>query len=181
MKNNHPYIHKGKIIPIDAINVDTDKIIPAKHLTTISKKGLGRFLFDQVKKENSECFPIDNPLYKNSTIMLCRENFGCGSSREHAVWAIQDTGFKVLIGNSFSDIFINNCQLNGVWIIKLRKQFIDKMFEKSKKEILEIEVNIKDCHIKLQSGEKERLKIDPFYKNIFMHGLDPIEFLVEKL
>lgn len=177
--NNPIYIYKGKVMPIDEVNVDTDKIMPAEFLTTITKTGLGKYLFERVKTENPNSYPISDPTYEGSTIMLCRENFGCGSSREHAVWGIKDAGFKALVGSTFSDIFVNNCQLNGIWIIKLEQASIDKLFDESKGNSIELEINIKDCSIKLPSGESEYFEIDPFYKEIFMQGLDPIEFLVE--
>ncbi len=178
MKNNN-FIHSGLAIPIDEVDVDTDKIIPATFLTTVVKKGLGKHLFDRVRKENPRAYPIDDPKYSGVSVMLCRPNFGCGSSREHAVWAIQDAGFKALIGTTFLDIFINNAQLNGLWIIRVAPEIMDRLFIESAQSVQTIRINITEKIIQLPWDEDYSFEVDPFYSEIFTKGLDPIQFVAK--
>ena len=123
-------IVKGKILPLDRSNIDTDQIIPARHLTGISKSGYGIYLLEDVPGT-----PINDPKYKDASILLTKENFGCGSSREHAVWAIMDKGFKAVIASSFARIFEENCYNNGLVPVKLKPEEIEKLFKQSECEI----------------------------------------------
>ncbi|WP_075432468.1 3-isopropylmalate dehydratase small subunit [Buchnera aphidicola] len=126
--------HSGKIVPIAASNIDTDIIIPKQFLQKINKIGFGKYLFynwrflDLEGKIKNKKFILNNKIYKNSSILLTRKNFGCGSSREHAVWALMDYGFKVIIANSFSDIFYNNSLSNRLLLITLSEKIIDMLF-----------------------------------------------------
>jgi len=178
-EKNNSFIHTGLVIPIDETDVDTDKIIPALFLTTVVKKGLGKHLFDRVRKENARAYPVDDPKYRDASIMLCRPNFGCGSSREHAVWAIQDAGFKVLVGTTFLDIFVNNAQLNGLWIIQVAPEIMNRLFLESKEKLQTIRVNMADKIVQLPWDEDYSFDVDPFYEEIFTKGLDPIRFVSE--
>ena len=117
---------KGKILPLDRSNIDTDQIIPARHLTGITKSGYGVYLLEDVPGT-----PINDSKYKGATVLLTRENFGCGSSREHAVWAIMDRGFKAVIATSFARIFEENCYNNGLVPVKLKTEEIEKLFKES--------------------------------------------------
>lgn len=119
-------IIKGKILPLDRSNIDTDQIIPARHLTGITKAGYGVHLLEDVPGT-----PIDDQKYKDATILLTRENFGCGSSREHAVWAIMDRGFKAVIATSFARIFEENCYNNALVPVKLKPEEIDMLFKEN--------------------------------------------------
>ena len=119
-------IIKGKILPLDRSNIDTDQIIPARHLTGITKSGYGIHLLEDVPGT-----PINDPKYKDAAILLTKENFGCGSSREHAVWAIMDRGFKAVIASSFARIFEENCYNNGLVPIKLKAEEIEKLLKET--------------------------------------------------
>jgi len=121
---------KGKILPLDRSNIDTDQIIPARHLTGITKSGYGIHLLEDVPGT-----PINDPKYKDAVILLTKENFGCGSSREHAVWAIMDRGFKAVMASSFARIFEENCYNNGLVPVKLKPEEIEKLFKETECEI----------------------------------------------
>ena len=173
-----------KSIPanLPMINVDTDMIIPKQFLKTIKRSGLGKNLFfemrydDQGKKIDS--FVLNKKPYDKSTILLTRKNFGCGSSREHAPWALLDFGIKCVIGTSFADIFYNNCFKNGMLPIALDKQNIDELVQYSERKE-EIEVNLSDQAIKY--GNKIiNFEIDSFKKECLLYGLDDIALSLEK-
>jgi 3-isopropylmalate/(R)-2-methylmalate dehydratase small subunit len=164
---------KTIITPLDKVNVDTDQIVPKQFLKLIHKSGFGKFLFynwryddqDRLKSD----FVLNNPKYKNSKILVAGDNFGCGSSREHAVWALQDFGFSVIIAPSFADIFYSNCFKNGILPIALD----DKTVEKLQQQTGEIEIDLKNQTIKT-SSEEISFNIDPHKKKILLEGLDDI-------
>ena len=175
-------ILKGIPANLPMINVDTDMIIPKQFLKTIKRNGLGKNLFfemrydDQGKKIDS--FVLNKKPYDKSTILLTRKNFGCGSSREHAPWALLDFGIKCVIGTSFADIFYNNCFKNGMLPIALDKQNIDELVQYSERKE-EIEVNLSDQAIKY--GNKIiNFEIDSFKKECLLYGLDEIALSLEK-
>ncbi len=185
-------IETGIVTPLDRSNVDTDAIIPKQFLKSIKRLGFGVNLFDEwryldegqpnmdnSKRPINKDFILNNPLYKNSTILIARENFGCGSSREHAVWALDDYGFRAVISPSFADIFYNNCFKNGVLPIKLTEQQIDKLFELSNKKQLEITVDL-EKQIVIVGSENYNFEIDEFRKNMMLKGLDAIGLTLEK-
>ena len=174
---NNDHIHQGLIMPVDESDVDTDKIIPAQFLTTVVKQGLGKHCFDRVRNENPRAYPIDDPKYKGASVMLCRPNFGCGSSREHAVWAIMDAGFKVLIGSTFLDIFGNNAQLNGLWVVRLPEPIINRLFDEAAVQPQSVQVDIQQCTVELPWDEDVSFSVDPFYKGVFTKGVDPLSFV----
>ena len=175
-------ILKGIPANLPMINVDTDMIIPKQFLKTIKRNGLGKNLFfemrydDQGKKIDS--FVLNKKPYDKSTILLTRKNFGCGSSREHAPWALLDFGIKCVIGTSFADIFYNNCFKNGMLPIALDKQNIDELVQYSERKE-EIEINLSDQAIKY--GNKIiNFEIDSFKKECLLYGLDEIALSLEK-
>ena len=159
--------------PLDKINVDTDQIVPKQFLKLIQKTGFGKHLFFDWRFEKDgkprRDFVLNDPQYRNSRILLTGDNFGCGSSREHAVWALQDYGFGVIISTSFADIFYSNCLKNGVLPIKVRQQTLQKLFETKS----EIEVNLENQLIKL-AGLKIPFEIESHWKKILLQGLDDI-------
>ena len=159
--------------PLDKINVDTDQIVPKQFLKLIQKTGFGKHLFFDWRFEKDgkprRDFVLNDPQYRNSRILLTGDNFGCGSSREHAVWALQDYGFGVIISTSFADIFYSNCLKNGVLPIKVRQQTLQKLFETKS----EIEVNLENQLIKL-AGIKIPFEIESHWKKILLQGLDDI-------
>ena len=153
-------IIKGKIFPLDRSNIDTDQIIPARHLTGISKSGYGAHLLEDVPHTT-----INNPEYKDSVVLLTRENFGCGSSREHAVWAIMDRGFKAVIAISFARIFEENCYNNGLVPVKLKIEEVDKLFQCN-----ECEIDAINQMVKTTNAETFKFELDPLKKEFILKG-----------
>ena len=180
----------SKVIPLDRSNVDTDAIIPKQFLKSIKRTGFGPNLFDEWRyldhgepgMDNSKRlinpdFVLNNPQFKDSKILLVRENFGCGSSREHAPWALLDFGIKVIIAESFADIFYNNCFKNGILPITLQKDEIEELFSETETKTLEIEVNLEKQFVK--SSKSYSFEIDEFKKSSLLNGLDEIGLTLE--
>ena len=170
---------KGIAAPFNILNVDTDKIIPKQFLTTIKRTGLGKHVFDEMryKKDGSENpnFVLNQKPYDKSNILIAGDNFGCGSSREHAPWALKDFGIKCIISTSFADIFYNNSFKNGLLPIMVTKDERDALLEDSKdKENPEIEIDLENQEIRRPNGGKVKFKIDPFRKKCLLEGLDDI-------
>lgn len=164
---------KSIVTPFDKVNVDTDQIVPKQFLKLIQKTGFGKFLFynwrfDSDEKPNSS-FILNDPKYKNSKILITQDNFGCGSSREHAVWALQDYGFSVIISPSFADIFFSNCFKNGLLAIILNSKIVEKLL----KIQTEIEVDLENQIIKTDT-EIIPFQIDEYKKKNLLNGLDEI-------
>jgi len=180
----------SKAIPLDRSNVDTDAIIPKQFLKSIKRTGFGPNLFDEwryldhgepgmdnSKRSINPDFVLNKPQFKDSKILLVRENFGCGSSREHAPWALLDFGIKVIIAESFADIFYNNCFKNGILPITLQKDEIEELFSETETKALEIEVNLEKQYIK--SSKSYSFEIDEFKKSSLLNGLDEIGLTLE--
>lgn len=159
--------------PLDKVNVDTDQIVPKQFLKLVQKTGFGQYLFFDWRYERNgnprKDFVLNDSQYKNSKILLTRDNFGCGSSREHAVWALQDYGFKILISTSFADIFRNNCFKNGVLPINVSEQTLQKLFLMKS----EIEVDLENQIIKIDETTIQ-FDIEKHWKKILLEGLDDI-------
>ncbi|MDH3618537.1 MAG: 3-isopropylmalate dehydratase small subunit [Nitrosopumilus sp.] len=164
---------KTIVTPLDQVNVDTDQIIPKQFLKLVQKSGFGKYLFFNWRYDENENqkqdFILNNKKYKNSKILVTGDNFGCGSSREHAVWALQDYGFSVIIAPSFADIFYSNCFKNGILPINLDEKIIDKL----KNESGELEIDLENQMIKTDS-EQISFDIDTHKKKILLEGLDDI-------
>ncbi len=164
---------KSIITPLDKINVDTDQIVPKQFLKLIHKSGFGKFLFYNWRYDENENlksdFVLNNSKYDNSKIMVTGDNFGCGSSREHAVWALQDYGFSVIIAPSFADIFFSNCFKNGLLPISLNQKTVEKL----QLELDTIEVDL-EKQIITTSSEEISFEIDSYKKKILLDGLDDI-------
>jgi len=171
-----PFKHlKSKPIPLDIVNVDTDQVIPKQFLKLLGKTGYGKYLFYNWRYDNGgndkSDFVLNLSEFKGRKILLTRENFGIGSSREHAVWALKDFGFKVILGVSFADIFYNNCFKNGILAIKLDKDEIDHIF--SSKINQDIEIDLLEQTIKINS-DNFKFDIDPTLKYYLLEGIDEI-------
>ncbi len=168
---------RGKAIPMDRANVDTDQIIPAKHLKRIERTGYGPFCFEAWRQDPD--FVLNDPVYEGAKIMLTRENFGSGSSREHAVWALDGLGIEALIGESFADIFRNNCFQGGMLTVELPVADIDYLIEMTTNHPeTEIEVDLGAQTV--TAGEWVRsFEIDPFRKYRLERGLDDIAMTLE--
>ena len=179
--------HKGTVIPLDRSNVDTDAIIPKQFLKSIKKSGFGPNLFDEwryldqgepgkdiaTRKINTE-FVLNKPQYKNGTILLARENFGCGSSREHAPWAILDFGIRVILAPSFADIFYGNCFKNGILPIMVKTEIVDMFFKKAETpEGLILKIDLENQKI-IDFEKCYDFEIDAFKKYCLLEGLDDI-------
>ncbi|MHA7734834.1 3-isopropylmalate dehydratase small subunit [Nitrosopumilus sp. S6] len=161
------------VTPLDKVNVDTDQIVPKQFLKLVQKSGFGKFLFfnwryDENEKPKSD-FVLNDSKYANSKILVAGDNFGCGSSREHAVWALQDYGFSVIIAPSFADIFFSNCFKNGILPISMDQSIVEKLQQESNP----IEVDLENQIIKT-SSEEIPFDIDSHKKKILLEGLDDI-------
>ena len=173
-----------KSIPayLPLINVDTDKIIPKQFLKTIKRSGLGKSLFYEMRFDEKgnpiKGFILDNNPYKNSKILITGKNFGCGSSREHAPWALIDFGIKVIVSESFADIFYNNCFKNGILPIILKEEKIKELAEYSDRKE-EISINLEEEKI-IYGNNEIKFKIEPFRKKCLLNGLDDIALSLEK-
>ena len=164
---------KSIATPLDKVNVDTDQIVPKQFLKLIQKTGFGQYLFYDWRYEKDSTpkkdFILNNPEFKNSKILLVRDNFGCGSSREHAVWALLDYGFRVVISTSFADIFYNNCFKNGILPIKVSEKTLQQLFETTS----EIEIDL-DKQTITYGKSLISFEIEPHWKKILLEGLDDI-------
>jgi len=178
----------GLVCPLDRANVDTDAIIPKQFLKSIKRTGFGPYLFDEWRYTNHgepgmDCstrplnkdFVLNQPRYRNAQIMLARDNFGCGSSREHAPWAIEDYGFQVIIAPSFADIFFGNCYKNGILPIVAASEMVDKLFKDCvATDGYRLKVDLEAQTVILPSGESFTFDITPHRKHCLLNGLDEI-------
>jgi 3-isopropylmalate/(R)-2-methylmalate dehydratase small subunit len=164
---------KSIVTPLDKVNVDTDQIIPKQFLKLVQKSGFGKFLFFNWRYDENENmksdFILNDPKYDGSKILVAGDNFGCGSSREHAVWALDDYGFSVIISSSFADIFFSNCFKNGILPISLESEIIQKLLQ----ETNVVEVDLENQIIKTPS-ENISFEINSHKKRILLEGLDDI-------
>jgi 3-isopropylmalate/(R)-2-methylmalate dehydratase small subunit len=175
----------GVAAPLPMINVDTDKIIPKQHLKTIKRTGLGKALFDELRytpdgRERPE-FVLNKPAYRQAKILVAGENFGCGSSREHAPWALLDFGIRCIVATSFADIFYNNCFKNGVLPIALPKEDVEKLMDDASRGAnATVTIDLERQEIRGPDGGVIRFEIDPFRKRCLLEGLDDIGLTLEK-
>lgn len=179
---------KGLVLPLDRANVDTDYIIPKQFLKSIKRTGFGKNLFDEARYldkglPDQECtgrplnpdFVGNQPRYKGASILLARENFGCGSSREHAPWALDDYGIRCIIAPSFADIFFNNCVKNGILLIVLDELTVDKLFQETfAQDGYTLAVDLEAQTITRSDGSSISFDIEPSRKLILLNGLDDI-------
>ncbi len=175
----------GIAAPFPLINVDTDMIIPKQYLKTIKRTGLGQGLFAEMRYDeagNAKAdFVLHRPPYDKATILIAGDNFGCGSSREHAPWALLDFGFQCLIAPSFADIFYNNCFKNGILPVKLPQAEVDKLLDDASRGAnATITVDLPSQEIRGPDGGVIRFEIDPFLKRCLLEGLDDIGLTMEK-
>ena len=175
----------GVAAPMPLVNIDTDMIIPKVFLKTIKRSGLGVNLFDEMRydREGNEKpdFVLNKPQYRDAKILVAGDNFGCGSSREHAPWAIADFGIKCVISTSFADIFYNNCFKNGILPLVLPEDEVDTLMKDAEKGANAfIEVDLENQTIVSSDGEIFRFEVDPFKKHCLLNGLDDIGLTMEK-
>ncbi|NOG32179.1 3-isopropylmalate dehydratase small subunit [Halomonas sp. TBZ9] len=179
---------EGVVAPLDRANVDTDLIIPKQFLKSIKRTGFGVNLFDELRyldegQPGQDCsnrplnpdFVLNQPRYQNAEILLTRRNFGCGSSREHAPWALEDFGFKVVIAPSFADIFYNNAFKNGLLLVRLEEDEIERLFQETEeREGYALDVDLENQRIITPRGEILEFDVDEFRKHCLLEGLDDI-------
>jgi 3-isopropylmalate/(R)-2-methylmalate dehydratase small subunit len=175
----------GVAAPLPMINVDTDKIIPKQHLKTIARTGLGKALFDEMRYQNDGSenpdFVLNKPAYRKAKILVAGENFGCGSSREHAPWALLDFGIRCVISTSFADIFYNNCFKNGILPITLPQEDVDKLMDDAERGANAIiTIDLQKQEITGPDGGCVKFELDPFRKHCLLNGLDDIGLTLEK-
>ena len=188
MKNSNLY--SGEFACLEKANIDTDQIIPKQFLKSITKKGLGPYLFDAWRyndegylgkkladREINSDFVLNKSDYEGINVLIADENFGCGSSREHAVWALKDFGINVVIASSFGDIFFNNCFKNGVLAVKVSQESLNEIFKEQKENFQkQIEIDLINQKIKIPNIKTINFDIDDFRKNCLLEGLDDIGF-----
>jgi 3-isopropylmalate/(R)-2-methylmalate dehydratase small subunit len=173
------HTHRGLVAPLDRVNVDTDQIIPKQFLKRIERTGFGQFLFYDWRfsaegKKNSG-FVLDEPRYQGASILVAGRNFGCGSSREHAVWALADFGFRVVISSSFADIFANNGTKNGFLTVRLNEDEAAELMRRTcNVEGYELTVDLERCEVRDDQGFCAKFPIDEFVRHCLLNGLDDI-------
>lgn len=172
-------VHEGLVAPLDRVNVDTDQIIPKQFLKRIERTGFGQFLFFDWRfldgGEPNPDFELNAERYQGASILLTRDNFGCGSSREHAPWALLDYGFRTIIAPSYADIFYNNCFQNGILPIKLDSGTVQSLFEKAERTPgYRLTIDLETCEIKDASGLCIPFEIDAYRRHRMLEGLDDI-------
>jgi 3-isopropylmalate/(R)-2-methylmalate dehydratase small subunit len=175
--------HIGKAVALDRVNVDTDQIIPKQFLKRIEKTGFGRFLFNDWRyladgTPNPE-FELNQPENQGASILVANDNFGCGSSREHAPWALLDYGFKVIIAPSFADIFYQNCLKNGMVPIKLEKEKVQYLLNAAGNQPYELTINIEEATISDEQGFKASFPLTDYWKKMLVNGWDEIEITLQ--
>lgn len=177
--------HSGRVAPLDRPNVDTDQIIPKQFLKSILRSGLGKGLFFDWRflpdgSPNPE-FLLNRPEYQGVSILLARDNFGCGSSREHAPWALKDYGFQVVIAPSFADIFYNNTFKNGMLLIRLSPEQVEDLFQKAQSaEGLTLHVDLEQLQLSDGKGWSTTFELDPFRRKFLLEGLDDIGLTLQQ-
>ncbi len=184
---------KGIVAPMDRANVDTDMIIPKQFLKSIKRSGFGQNLFDELRyldqgEPDQDCtsrplnpeFVLNQPCYEGASILLARQNFGCGSSREHAPWALEDYGFRCIIAPSFADIFFSNCLKNGILTIALIEEDVDQLFEALyENEGYQLIIDLPMQEITTSEGNTIGFEIDAFSKHCLLNGLDDIDIILQ--
>jgi 3-isopropylmalate/(R)-2-methylmalate dehydratase small subunit len=187
-------VHTGLAAPMDRANVDTDLIIPKQFLKSIKRSGFGPNLFDELRyldegQPGEDCsgrplndeFPLNFPRYRGASVLLARENFGCGSSREHAPWALEDYGFRCIIAPSFADIFYNNCFKNGVLPIALDEPVVDRLFAQMyASEGYELTIDLQRKRVITPEGEEIPFAVDTFRRQCLLEGLDDIGLTLQR-
>jgi 3-isopropylmalate/(R)-2-methylmalate dehydratase small subunit len=172
-------VHCGRVAPLDRVNVDTDQIIPKQFLKRIEKTGFGQFVFYDWRfgadgKKNGD-FVLDEPRYEGASILVAGKNFGCGSSREHAVWALADFGFRAVISSSFADIFANNSTKNGFLTVRLSDDEVAQVMQRAQDiDNYQLTIDLEKCEVRDDKGFRAKFVVDEFIRHCLLNGLDDI-------
>lgn len=170
--------HTGKVAPLYRANVDTDQIIPKQFLKRVEKTGFGEFLFNDWRRsasgESDPNFVLNQPQYAGASILVAGKNFGCGSSREHAVWALADFGFRAVIASTFADIFANNCSKNGVLTVALSEEEAAEIARNAETAGYQLTIDLETCSVRDDKGLNATFTIDEFTRHCLLEGLDDI-------
>ncbi|SHM89483.1 3-isopropylmalate dehydratase small subunit [Gracilibacillus kekensis] len=170
--------HEGLVFPLNRANVDTDQIIPKQFLKRISRQGFGQFVFYNwrfdSKGELREDFSLNQPKYEGTSILVAGENFGCGSSREHAPWALQDYGFRVIIAPSYADIFYNNCTKNGILPVKLTEEQVQTLIKNAEADQYNLTVDLEEKKVYDNQGFEASFDLDAYKREMLLNGWDEI-------
>lgn len=169
--------HTGLAIPLPIKDVDTDMIIPAQYLTSISREGYGENVFRRLRDENAD-FPLNDPQFSSGTILIAHDNFGCGSSREHAAWALLGWGIRAIIAPSFADIFKNNSGKNGLVLIELDESIVTSLLENAAEGGYELTIDLAVQEVQLPDGTKHSFEYDSFRKECILNGYDETDYLL---
>jgi 3-isopropylmalate/(R)-2-methylmalate dehydratase small subunit len=172
-------IHRGLVAPLDRINVDTDQIIPKQFLKRIERTGFGQFLFYDWRfaadGQKNAGFVLDEPRYEGASILVAGKNFGCGSSREHAVWALADFGFRAVISSSFADIFANNSTKNGFLAVRMSEDEAAELMRRAQEvNDYQLTIDLEQCEVRDDQGFQAKFPIDEFVRHCLLNGLDDI-------
>lgn len=167
----------GLAMPLDKNDVDTDLIIPAQYLTQSSKEGYGQHCFQRLR-DNDPNFIMNQSRFSNANILIAGDNFGCGSSREHAVWALQQAGIDVVIAQSFADIFANNSGKNGLLLIEQPREVIQYLLQKAEQGDYHLAIDVEQCTIQSNADETWTFTMDAFLHYCFLNGLDELDYLL---
>jgi 3-isopropylmalate/(R)-2-methylmalate dehydratase small subunit len=168
---------KSKVLPLPLKDVDTDMIIPAQFLTSISREGYGQNLFKRLREADPQ-FPLNQEKYKGAQILVADNNFGCGSSREHAVWALDGAGFKAVVAKSFADIFAGNSAKNGFLLVVLPEAVVDRILLEARSGAYELNIDLEKQTVTLPDGTNVAFDYDPFRKHCLLNGLDDIDYIL---
>jgi len=172
-------VHKGRVALLDRVNVDTDQIIPKQFLKRIEKTGFGQFLFYDwrfgVDGKKTAGFVLDEPRYAGASVLVAGKNFGCGSSREHAVWALADFGLRAVISSSFADIFANNGTKNGFLTVRLTESEVAELMKRAREiDGYELTIDLEQCEVRDDRGFRAKFAMDEFVRHCLLNGLDDI-------
>jgi len=177
-------VHTGIVAALPRDNVDTDQIIPKQFLKRIERTGYGDVLFFDWRYDRDgnpdRTFPLNAPQYHGATILLAGKNFGCGSSREHAVWALRDYGFRAIIAPSFADIFANNCLKNGVLTVVLPPAEVAQLLARDAAGMYRLKIDLEQCQVSWNDGFQAHFEIDPFSRTCLLEGLDEIGMTLKR-
>ena len=172
-------VHRGRVAPLDRVNVDTDQIIPKQFLKKIERTGFGQFVFYDWRfsadgKKNSD-FVLHDPRYEGASVLVAGRNFGCGSSREHAVWALADFGFRAVISSSFGDIFANNSAKNGFLAVRLSEDEVAELMQQAEEiDGYQVTIDLEKCEVRDEQGFRATFPMDEFVRHCLLNGLDDI-------